>query len=244
MLKRKSAVSIDWIFLSVFLSIVLIGWLMLYASSYQGPGFWFDFDSSIGSQSIWLGLASITFLAVLAIDWRIWNSLSYPIYIICILLLIAVLIFGREIKGASSWFSFMGLSIQPSEFAKIGTALALSAFLSKPNISLEINKNIFIGIALFAVPSLLVFIQPDAGTAMIFLAFVIPLFRAGLNASLYIVALSMAGIFIGSLLWNPKVMILIIFIASYFFLGFNIKNKKVSFGIVILLSLFSCCYWY
>ncbi len=239
MVKRKSAVSIDWIFLSVFLSIVLIGWLMLYASSYQGPGFWFDFNSSIGRQTIWLGVASLTFLAVLAIDWRIWNSLSYPIYFICLLLLIAVLIFGREIKGASSWFSIMGFSIQPSEFAKIGTALALSAFLSKPNLSLEINKNILIGIGLFAVPSFLIFIQPDAGTAMIFLAFVIPLFRAGLNASLYIVALSLGFIFIGSLIWNPNVMILIIFIASYFFLGFNIKSKKVSFGIVILLSLFS-----
>lgn len=239
MIKRKSAVTYDWILLSVFVSIVLIGWLMLYASSYEGPGFWFDFNSPIGKQTAWLGLSVLVFIAVLNLDWRLWNSLSYPIYIICLISLVAVLIFGKEIKGASSWFSVFGFTVQPSEFAKAGTALALAAYLGKPGMSLDRTKTALTAAGIFIIPAFLVFIQPDAGTAIIFMSFLVPMFRAGLNASLYIVGLALVFIFIGSLLWSPYIMLVLIFLASYFFQSLNHKNKRLSLSIVALLALFS-----
>jgi len=238
MVRRKSAITLDWILLSVYLSIVVIGWLMLYASSYEGAGLWFDLNSVVGRQTIWIGMSVLVFIAVLNIDWRIWNTVSYAFYALAILSLIAVLIFGKEIKGATSWFSIMGFSIQPSEFAKMGVALAISSFLSKPGLKLDNNKDILTAISLFAIPSFLIFLQPDAGTAIIYFAFLIPLFRAGLNASFYIVGLSLAFIFIGSLMWSPYVMLLITLVASYAFLAMNTKNLRLSMSIVLLLVLF------
>ena len=238
MVRRKSVVTIDWILLSVFISIVFIGWLMLYASCYEGTGFWFDLSSPIGRQTIWLGISFFVFIAIINIDWRIWNSLSYPIYVLAILMLIAVLIFGKEIKGATSWFNIMGFSLQPSEFAKTATAMAIASFLSKPGTNLNNNKHIAISLAIFAIPAMLIFIQPDAGTAMIYLAFMIPLFRAGMNASLYIVAFTLAFIFIGSLLWTPYIMLLIVLVSSYLFLGLGAKQRRLPISLVTLLALF------
>lgn len=237
--KRRTAVSIDWILLSLFASIVLIGWLMLYASSYEGPGLWFDFNSVVGRQTIWLILSTAAFLVFFTLNWRIWNTLSYPIYILCLLLLILVLLFGKEIKGATSWFNIFGYSFQPSEFAKFGVALGISAFLSRPNINLEKISTIAKGFALILCPAFLIFLQPDAGTAIIFFSFFIPFFRAGLNASLYLIGLTLAFIFIGSLLWSPYVVILIVFLLSFAFMILNLKEKSLAWSLLLLLSLFS-----
>ena len=211
---------------------------MLYASSYEGPGWWFDLDSSIGRQTIWVGVSALALIAVVNIDWRIWNSLAYPIYFVCILMLIAVLLFGKEIKGATSWFSIFGFSLQPSEFAKIGTALAIAAFLGKAKMKMEGMKNIAIAFSIFLIPSLLVLLQPDAGTAMVFMAFLIPLYRAGLNAALYVIAISLASILIGSLLWSPSAMVIIILLASYLFLCLNMEHRRNALAALLLLSLF------
>lgn len=228
----------DWVLFSVFCSIIAIGWLMLYAASYEGPGFWFDFDSSVGRQTIWLLVSAVIFIGLMVTDWRIWNSLAYPIYIITLLSLIAVLIFGKEVKGATSWFTIFGYSIQPSEFAKLGTALGFSQFLSQTNINLENKKTLFLALGLFVLPAGLIFLQPDAGTAIIFLAFFIPLFRAGLNASLYILGFSLAFIFIGSLIWSEYLMLLIVLSSIYLFYALNIKNNRVPLSIFLMLSLF------
>ncbi|MBT8232880.1 MAG: rod shape-determining protein RodA [Saprospiraceae bacterium] len=236
---RRSRVSIDWILLSVFLSIVFIGWLMLYASSYQGPGFWFELDSVVGRQTLWMIVAAISFIVFFTFNWRIWNSLAYPIFILTVLSLIAVLLFGKEIKGATSWFSVFGYTIQPSEFAKLGTSLGVAAFLSKPNLNIDNLKTILQISALVLIPTMLIFFQPDAGTAMIFLAFLFPLYRAGLNASLYLLGFSLIFIFIGSLLWSPFIMFIIILLGSFFFMILNVKKSNVPISVLILLSLFS-----
>lgn len=239
MIKRRSAVTFDWILISVFISILLIGWLMLYVSSYDEAGPWFDLSSAVGRQTIWMGISALVFIAVLNLDWRIWNSLSYPLYIIGVLSLVAVLIFGKEIKGASSWFSIFGFTIQPSEFAKAGTALALAAYLGKPGVSLENTKTILAAAAIFFVPAFLILLQPDAGTAIVYMAFLIPMFRAGLNAGLYILGLSLGFIFIGSLIWSPVIMLLIIILASYLFQSLSVAEKRIPLSLLLLLSLFT-----
>lgn len=239
MSRVRSKNSIDWILLSLFGAIILIGWLMLYSSCYEGPGFWFDFSSSIGRQTKWLGVSLIAFIAILLMDWRIWNSLSYPIYILTTLSLVAVLFIGKEIKGATSWFSFLGYSLQPSEFAKLGTALAVSAYLSQININLEKLRTVGAVFGLFLFPSFLIFLQPDAGTAIVFFAFLVPLFRAGLNASLYILGFSLAFIFIGSLIWTPYIMLVLILLCCYLFLVLNIKDNRLPLSIMLLTALFA-----
>ncbi len=238
MRRRAAAKSIDWILLSVTVAIVAIGWLMLYAASYESDASLFSFSSAIGSQTIWLGVSAVICMAIMVTDWRIWSSFAYPIMIATTLSLAAVLILGKEIKGATSWFSIFGFSVQPSEFAKLGTALGFSAYLSQPNINLENVKTIIQACLIFLVPAGLIVLQPDPGTAIVFLAFFVPLFRAGLNASFYILGLSLAFIFIGSLIWSPFLMFILILLSACLFLTLDLKEYKLPMSVLLLLSLF------
>lgn len=239
-INRKTGNNIDWLLTSVFFSIVFVGWLMLYTYSYEGDGsFWFSFDSVVGRQTIWIGVAVLAFLVFISLDWRIWSTLSYPIYAITFLSLIAVLLFGKEAKGASSWFDIMGYSIQPSEFAKLGTALGVSAFLGQTNLDInQFGKSVLVFL-LFLAPAFLIFLQPDAGTAIIYMSFMVPLFRAGLNPIIYVLTFSIAFIFIGSLIWSPFLVLLVILLVAYFVLVYSCKNNRLPMSILILLGLFT-----
>ncbi len=235
----RSQVSFDWVVLSLFGSIVAIGWLMLYTSSYEGDsGLWFSFDSVIGKQTLWLGAAIIGFIIVSSLDWRIWSSISYPVYAITTISLVAVLLFGKEVKGASSWFSIMGYSFQPSEFAKIGTALGLSSYLSQVGINVNGLRQFMAAMAIILLPAFLIFLQPDAGTAVIFLSFMIPLYRAGLNPIIYLLIFLIAFIFIGSLIWSPALILLVSLVLGYGVWVYYCSEDRVSLSLLILLLLF------
>jgi len=239
-LRRQAGNSIDWLATSIFFAIVLVGWLMLYTFSYEDlGGSWINFDTVVGKQTVWIGVAVLSFAIVIALDWRIWNSLAYPIYLLAILSLLAVLFFGKEVKGASSWFEILGYSIQPSEIAKLGTALGISAFLGQTNLDLGKISRVVIGFALFIIPAFLIFLQPDAGTAIIYVSFMIPLYRAGLSPVFYVLGFSLAFIFIGSLMWSPYLVMLVILLAWYFVLAYSSRNNKMPLSILLLLSLFT-----
>jgi rod shape determining protein RodA len=238
MRRGAASKSLDWILLTVTIAILAIGWLMLFAASYDGASESFSFSSTIGRQTLWIIVGTIASIGIMVTDWRLWNSLAYPIFIASVLSLIAVFIIGKESKGATSWIVLFGFSFQPSEFAKLGTALGFSAFLSQTSINLENIKTVVQAFLFFTVPAGLILLQPDAGTALVFLAFLIPLFREGLNASLYIIGLSLAFIFIGSLIWSPYLMLILILLCSLLFLTLNLKEYRLPMSILLLVSLF------
>lgn len=242
---RIASKSIDWITLTVFFSLLIIGWLMLYAAVYDSnvPYAYLDFNSSIGKQTIWLGVAIVTFIIVYAIEWEFWNSFAFPIYAIGIFLLILVLLVGAEIKGARSWFSIFGLSFQPSEIAKFATALAVSSFLSSYKIDIRNRNTLLISLGLIALPMLLILLQSDAGSAMIFLSFFILFYRRGLYVLVYILGFSIAGIFISSLVFDPKVVTLLIAMISLGILIYNIGESWRS-GLIFLVISFVAILFY
>jgi len=237
---RTNQAALDWVLLTVFFAIVVVGWLMLYTASYNGDGgLWFSFESTIGRQTIWIGVAMVCFLVFISLDWRLWSSLAYPIFICTTISLVAVLIFGKEVKGATSWFNVFGYSVQPSEFAKLGTALGLSAYLGQTNIDINEFGKTLVAFAIFLIPAFLIFLQPDAGTAIIFISFMVPMYRAGLNPILYILAISLGFIFIGSLLWDPFLMLIIILLVAYMVWAYNSKDNRLPLSLFLLLCLFS-----
>lgn len=239
-LNRKTGTNIDWLLTSIFFAIVIVGWLMLYTYSYDGNGgLWFELDSVVGRQTVWLGVALLAFLVFISLDWRIWSTISYPIYGMTLLSLVLVLFIGKEVKGASSWFDIFGYSFQPSELAKFGTSLGVAAYIGQPNLNINQLSKAAIAFMLFLIPAFLIFLQPDAGTAIIFLSFMVPLFRAGLNPIIYVLTLSLAFIFIGSLLWTPFLILLIILLAAYFVLVYSCRNNSLPLSILLLLSLFT-----
>ena len=132
MAKRNNVwANIDWLSVVLYLIMVLLGWLNIYAAVYNNEHqSILDFSQRYGKQAIWI-LAAITIaVGIIIVDSKFYISFAYPIYVVVIILLIFVLLFGTEIKGARSWFQVGSFALQPSEFAKLATALALSKVLS------------------------------------------------------------------------------------------------------------------
>lgn len=218
--------SIDWITFSLYLSLVLIGWLMIFAVEYKGEGeFTFSLDNAIGKQTIFVGLAFVLMLALLNIDWKFWRNFAYPIYGISIALLITVLIFGSEVNGAKSWFNFFGFSLQPAEIAKFATCLAVAGYLSGPTSKLKSTRDIVIVISLFFAPLALTLLQPDPGSALVFLSFFILLYREGLPPLPYVLGLSAGAIFILALLFDPLTVTIILMVVGMAVLVQNFEYR-------------------
>ncbi len=196
--------NIDWVTFSIFLGLLAIGWLMVYAVNYReleaGVNF---FSSTAGKQTIWLFIATLCFACVMVIDWKFWQTFSLLIYIASLLLLAGVLVFGSNIKGGTSWYSFGGFTFQPSEIAKFGTCLALAAYLSQYSTNLRFRQSQLIAFGIIGAPMVLIMMQPDAGSTLTFLSFFIMLYRAGLSPGYYIVGFFVAGVLLFSLLFNP-----------------------------------------
>ncbi len=196
--------SIDWITFSLYLSLVFIGWLMIFAAEYkEGENSLFSLSSSIGKQSIWMGIAFAILLLVLNVDWKFWRNFAFILYALSMLLLVLVLVFGIEVNGARSWFSIFGFTLQPAEFAKFSTCLAMASYLSGPTPKLKNPRDIFVVMGLFLAPMLLIILQPDPGSALVFLSFFILLYREGLSPLLYVFGLTAAAVFILALLLSP-----------------------------------------
>jgi len=178
----KGLRNIDRTTFSTFIGLVVIGLMMIYAVSFSREmGSANFFDTLVGKQTLWVGISFIAFAIIFSIDWKFWETFAYPIYIISMVLLVAVLFLGTTIKGATSWFTFGGASFQPSEVAKFATCLAMSAYLSNYRTNLKNLRAQFIAFGIMLLPMLLVLLQPDAGSAVVFASFLIVLFRDGLS---------------------------------------------------------------
>ena len=209
MKSRSSRNKIDWLCFSLYLSLVFIGWLMIYAVDYVEGENGLRLDSLVGKQGIFIVASFLLMLIILNIDWKFWRTFWLPIYGIGIFSLLAVLVFGFEVKGAKSWFQIGPFTLQPSEFVKFATILAVSNYLASPGVKLNQLKQILISIAFFALPMLLIFFQPDAGSALVYLGLFAILYRAGMSVIPFIIGIGLAAIFVLSLLFNPIVAIAI-----------------------------------
>ena len=196
----------DWITFAIYFSLMVIGALSLYSVLYDqdDPYSFFNLNTSIGKYSIIVLVSFSFFLVAYVIDWKFWSTFSYPIYILSIILLLAVLIFGTEIKGSRSWFNLFGFSFQPSEFAKLGTALAISSYLSNYKNELSDIKSILRASGMILLPMFLILLQPDAGSAIIFTSLLILFYKAGFNPLFYIISGIFTSTFIFTLVYNPQ----------------------------------------
>jgi rod shape determining protein RodA len=188
--------------------LVFIGWLNIYAAVFnEEHQSIFDISQRYGKQLMWIGAACILAISILLIDFRFFSSFGYALYIIMLLLLIGVVLFGTEVKGARSWFTFGSMAIQPSEFAKFATGLALAKFLSSMNVKVKDTRTKLISGVIILLPALLILLQPDTGSTLVYAAFLVVLYREGLSGKYFTVAISIGVLFIFTLLvrkieWN------------------------------------------
>jgi len=240
---------IDWTTVSLYLFLVIFGWMNIFASSYNEQfRNIFDLRQSYGDQLLWIFITFLAIFSLFAIDHRFFSFFTYPIYGIAILFLLLVLAFGLEIHGSRSWLNIAGFSLQPSEFVKIAVALAIARYLSGYNVKLMTWRSLAFIAGFIGVPMILISLQPDFGTTLVFSCFILVLYREGLPGWILGISLFTAIVFLMTLLL-PEIAVLIILLASaVLFIG--IANQKVNhslfsaliiagtFGIVKIISLF------
>ncbi len=202
----------DMVLTWLYLTLVLLGWVLYYSVTYDPDRTTsvFDLSQGIGKETLWVGLALVTFFVIQMMDVRIWSGFAFVLYGIGLLLLLGVLFLGTNIKGATSWYSFAGISFQPSEFAKFGTALAVSSLLAGPSEDMRQSRTRWLALAIIALPMLLILLQPDAGSALVFTSFFILFYRKGLPAQLYVIGFVLIALFILSLVWDTYALSLVI----------------------------------
>jgi len=184
-------------------------------------------STSIGRHTVWVGIALFTFLIGQIIDARFWRTLAYPIFGFSLVLLVLVLIFGHKINDARSWFIIGSFSFQPGEFAKFGTVLALCAYLSSFQTRLKNLKSQAVALGLIFAPILLVLLQPDPGSALVFLSFFILFFREGMPAAYYGISIFSIVCMLSGLLFPIEDVMLILSLLIVLFFSFNIFRRKV-----------------
>ncbi len=173
--------TIDWGLLSVFLVMILIGIANVYSAAYN-PKFpdLFDFSQKYGKQIMWVGISLFLGLIVFLIDASIYRKFAIPIYLACLSLLVLVL-FMPSVNGARAWIGIGSLGIQPAEFAKIGTAIALSSYINSINVKQQNVNTVVIANIILVIPMLLILLQPDAGTFVVFTSFLFVMYREGIT---------------------------------------------------------------
>lgn len=225
----------DWIAVSLYFLLVFLGWLNIYAAVYdeETSASIFDFSINSGKQLVWIASSILLIIFISILDFRFYDSFAYIIFGVFVVVLIAVLLLGTEVKGSKSWIGIGSYGIQPSEFAKFATAMALAKYLSEPTVRFEKVRTQLISMAIMVFPALLILMQGDTGTAMVFASFIIVLYREGLSPVFLFLGFSIALLFILTLLVNKIVLIIAIIVLGLLAAALSGKNIR-KIGLVII----------
>ncbi len=224
--KQRNTAIVDWPLVLLYFLFVGMGWLNIYAAVYnEEASSIIDASQKYGKQLTWIITAVVIVFILFLVDGKFFNRFAYAIYGFFIFLLVSVLLFGKEVGGARSWFEIGGFSIQPAEFAKIGVALALAKLLSSINVSLDQFKTRITGLTIVGIPAVLILLQNDTGSALVFLAFLLVLYREGMSGILLWLGTGAGVLFTLTLIFGP----VYLFIALGIILGIGLyflRGKK------------------
>ena len=207
---------------------IIIGWFNIYAAVFnEDHTRIIDLSQRYGKQFVWIIAALVIAVFVVVIDTRFYFFFAYYVYGLLMILLLIVLVLGKEVNGARSWFEFGSLSLQPSEFAKFGTALALAAYLSSKRHDL-IRLSVFLPAAgIIILPAILIGIQPDLGSSVVFFALFIVLFREGMSSYVFTSAVIMVILFFFTLLFNSLYLTLGLIAIAIALVWFTTRSWKL-----------------
>ena len=242
--KNNVWANVDWITISIYLAMMFIGWINIYAAVYnEEHKSIFDMTQQYGKQLMWIGAA--IFIAVLMIntDSKFFVTFSFPIYIVFVILLALVPFIGTTINGAKSWIQLGGFLLQPSEFMKMATSLAIARYISSYNFKMHSWKSLLILSCIIFLPVGLIFLQNDTGSALVFGVFLLVLYREGLNGIVLFFSFLIALVFILTMILDPLITVLILTVAA-FLINYLIRKKvkRNLIGMGVFVSIFMLCW--
>ncbi len=236
--RRINIVSnLDWVIIGIYLSLIIIGWLNIYSAEFNESGkSVFDLSQRYGKQLLWIMAALVISIIIIIIDSRFYQYFASLLYGLVIIPLILVLVLGTEIHGSRSWFVFGNFHFQPSEFAKCVTGLALARYLCLPNIKLQNFRHLLLSLAIIVFPGILIMLQPDTGSTLVYASLIIVLYREGLPAIYVIVGIILTLLFLFTLIFDKLYIIIALIILVFIFYFFIEKRKRFFFtGITVFI---------
>ena len=245
--ERNSIIGkIDWVTVLIYLALVMIGWFSIFSARYNEahPSI-FDLTQVYGKQLLWIGGALLVGFVILLIDAKFFNVFSLWIYIFFLFCLFAVLVYGTATKGATAWIDLGGgVKLQPSEFAKMATALAVAGYLDRLDVDLQKRKDQIVTAALILIPMALVLLQNDTGSAIVFVSFIFVLYREGFPGAGWVMVAGVTAIllFVFTLVWSQKVMYIILGSLLVLTLTYYLITRKK--GIVKMLGVFAIAFMF
>ena len=227
--------NIDWWLILLYIVLVLMGWINIYAAVYdEDHSSILDMSQNYGKQLVWILTSVVLVLIILITDAKFFSSFSILIYILMIGALVGVLLFGKEIAGSKSWFQFGSVSIQPAEFAKFATNLAMAKYLSTLNLNLKNIRSLLKAVIILAIPASLILLQNDTGSTLVYSAFIFVLYREGMPGGILIIGLALVVLFLMALLINKFIILgILVLLAALFIL--MMKRTLTNIMAVILI---------
>ncbi len=227
--------NVDWITILIYVALCAIGFLNIYSVKFNpDKSEAFSFAAEYGKQLIFIITGLVLGLSILLLDAKFFSVFAPIIYGVTVLLLLAVLVVGKNVGGNQAWIAIGSFRLQPSEFAKFGTALLLARYISSFNPKLTTLRPVLIAAAIIGIPMCLIMLQPDAGSMLVFLSFMFPLYREGLSGYLLIIFWGLVTLFILNLFLSPFLLISSILIIGALFVYNNRKKQQRIINITII----------
>ena len=235
---------IDWLTIFIYIALVIIGWVNIYSSTFTDadPSI-FNFSTLHGKQLFFFGVSIITIIVIMALEASFYERFSSLMYVIAMVLLLGLFVFGKTIAGATSWYNLGFFNLQPSEFAKVATALALAKYLSDIQTDIKIPKDQLFALGIILLPAIPIIPQPDPGSALVFFALVFVIFREGLPLYYLVIGLLTIMVFIATLMFGTIWVAIILGLLIVIFYLLKKKSFKVPvfplISVVVVIILFS-----
>lgn len=236
-LNRAHSFQLDWVVVMIYLALVLFGYFNILSASTDGAfNSYFDLSEPYGKQSVFIGLSLISIVLILSIDAKFYERFASIIYLLSLVALAGLFVFGKKVNGALSWYEIGGATLQPSEFVKFTTALAVAKYMSDLQTNIKDSMDQFRAALIVAVPAVLILLQNDAGSTLVFAGLIFVFYREGIPQKYILFGASLLIITIATLKFSALTVISIVasFIVIYQ-LFFKRKKKKITLSVLILI---------
>lgn len=237
---------VDWLVIGIYLVLILLGWINVYAASYNEEfSSIFSFSQNYGKQFIWILTALFLAWLVLMMEAQFFERFAFPIYGIVLALLAGVLVFGAEIKGAQSWYRIGGFTLQPAEFGKFATGLAVAKLLTMVNSKPKDFFTTLKALAIIVFPAVLILLQPDTGSTLVYGSFIFVLYREGLSGKILLGGLLLIVLFILSLLFQLDQLLVVFTILGWaIYTILHGSRKSLLLTLTALTLIFGAYFWW
>lgn len=229
---------VDWITILLYAILVGFGWLNLYAANFNPETkVFFSVDAEYFKQLVWIGISALCIGVIMLVDSKFFVEVSYVFFGVSVLLLIGTLFVGKEVNGAKAWIAFGSMSFQPVEFTKIGTALVVARIMSRYGFVFDSSAYLKL-FGLLLVPIVLVLLQNDTGSALIFFVFMLAMYREGMSGHVLMLGVVCGVVAVGSLLLGSMIVMSVLMVLMLLCLAMILKSCHANRVMVISFVMF------